>query len=270
MKIYHTETQEDYDELLEKMKKEGNHWWPNKVIKPNDSLLWEVHEENTVIYVEEEEISYGAIPYAKAQYPNIPIEKYEASIQEEEEEEEEEDELKIYHVETQEDFGKLMFYLENTGCTWESGEPPTSNKRRVWGIHGHETIIRVNNSKISLDNIRFCMREYPETEIEPHKAKKTETTDPIEEFATAWNKAMKSHLIEFTDASDNVNNPAHYTAGGIETLDYIKAKVKDYHSYAVGNILKYVSRYEHKNGIEDLKKAQFYLNDLIKAMEKGA
>ncbi|RJC06409.1 DUF3310 domain-containing protein [Listeria monocytogenes] len=56
-------------------------------------------------------------------------------------------------------------------------------------------------------------------------------------------------------------------AGGIETLDYIKAKVKDYPSYAVGNILKYVSRYEHKNGIEDLKKAQFYLNDLIEWME---
>lgn len=70
--------------------------------------------------------------------------------------------------------------------------------------------------------------------------------------------------------SDNVNNPAHYTSGGIETLDYIKAKVSDYPSYAAGNILKYVSRYEHKNGLEDLKKAQFYLNDLIKEMEKGA
>ncbi|EGP9869050.1 DUF3310 domain-containing protein, partial [Listeria monocytogenes] len=35
-----------------------------------------------------------------------------------------------------------------------------------------------------------------------------------------------------------------------------------------GNILKYVSRYEHKNGIEDLKKAQFYLDDLIKEMEQ--
>ncbi|HDT8328308.1 TPA: DUF3310 domain-containing protein, partial [Listeria monocytogenes] len=53
-----------------------------------------------------------------------------------------------------------------------------------------------------------------------------------------------------------------------ETLDYIKAKVSDYPSYAAGNILKYVSRYEHKNGIEDLKKAQFYLNDLIKEMEQ--
>ncbi|EAC6228194.1 DUF3310 domain-containing protein, partial [Listeria monocytogenes] len=52
-----------------------------------------------------------------------------------------------------------------------------------------------------------------------------------------------------------------------ETLDYIKAKVSDYPSYAVGNIVKYVSRYEHKNGLEDLKKAQFYLNDLINWME---
>ncbi|EAE9705248.1 DUF3310 domain-containing protein [Listeria monocytogenes] len=36
---------------------------------------------------------------------------------------------------------------------------------------------------------------------------------------------------------------------------------------AARNILKYVSRYEHKNSIEDLKKAQFYLNDLINWME---
>ncbi len=68
--------------------------------------------------------------------------------------------------------------------------------------------------------------------------------------------------------SDNVNNPAHYTAGGIETLDYIKAKITHYPSFAVANIIKYVSRYEHKNGLEDLKKAQFYLNDLISEVEE--
>ncbi len=81
---------------------------------------------------------------------------------------------------------------------------------------------------------------------------------------------LQYHLHSFdesTDTSDNINNPEHYTSGGIETLDYIKAKVSDYPSYTVGNILKYVSRYEHKNGIEDLKKAQFYLNDLIEWME---
>ncbi|EAG3249411.1 DUF3310 domain-containing protein [Listeria monocytogenes] len=66
---------------------------------------------------------------------------------------------------------------------------------------------------------------------------------------------------------DNINHPTHYNQGGIETLDYIKAKAPHYESYAIGNIIKYVSRYQHKNGLEDLKKAQFYLNDLIEWME---
>ncbi|MEJ3931397.1 DUF3310 domain-containing protein, partial [Campylobacter jejuni] len=72
-------------------------------------------------------------------------------------------------------------------------------------------------------------------------------------------KAMSAIGVSMkNENNDKINNPAHYTAGGIETLDYIKAKVKDYPSYVAGNILKYVSRYEHKNGIEDLEKAQFY------------
>lgn len=69
---------------------------------------------------------------------------------------------------------------------------------------------------------------------------------------------------------DAVNHPIHYNAGGIETLDYIKAKVPHYASFAVGNIIKYVSRYESKNGLEDLKKALYYLNDLIEEVEKNA
>lgn len=265
MKIYRTETQEDFNELLEKMKKEGNHWWPNKVIKPNDSLLWEVHEENTVIYVEEEEISYGAIPYAKAQYPNIPIEKYEASIQAAAEEE-----LKIYCAETQEDYAELLKKLKKEGYLWCSGKDITPDDSERWKWCEQDAVIFVSNEEISYGDTGYAKALYPNTPIEKYTAKKPETTGTLEEFAPTWVDIFEKLLTESTDASDNVNNPAHYTSGGIETLDYIKAKVSDYPSYAVGNILKYVSRYEHKNGIEDLKKAQFYLNDLIKAMEKGA
>jgi hypothetical protein len=64
---------------------------------------------------------------------------------------------------------------------------------------------------------------------------------------------------------DNVNHPQHYTHGGIETIDYLQAKMtqEQFEGYLVGNILKYVSRYPHKNGIEDLRKAQWYLNKLL-------
>jgi hypothetical protein len=61
---------------------------------------------------------------------------------------------------------------------------------------------------------------------------------------------------------DIVNNPAHYTAGGIETIDFIEAKGLDYH---LGNVVKYVSRAGKKSAdsLEDLKKAQWYLNRAI-------
>lgn len=67
---------------------------------------------------------------------------------------------------------------------------------------------------------------------------------------------------------DNVNHPAHYTAGKFETIDIIEDTVEDFESVLHGNILKYVIRYRHKNGIEDLKKAQWYLNRLIAKLEE--
>lgn len=68
---------------------------------------------------------------------------------------------------------------------------------------------------------------------------------------------------------DNVNHPSHYKTGGIETLDYIKAKLSpdQWQGYLTGNILKYISRYPHKNGKEDCEKARFYLDKLIESME---
>lgn len=64
---------------------------------------------------------------------------------------------------------------------------------------------------------------------------------------------------------DPVNHPDHYTSGNIECLDAIKSALGDNYKYYVqGNVLKYVWRFNHKNGLEDLKKARFYLDDLIK------
>lgn len=60
---------------------------------------------------------------------------------------------------------------------------------------------------------------------------------------------------------DNVNHPSHYTNGAYEVIDYIRDKLdpKEYTGYCLGNVLKYISRWRLKGGIEDLKKAQVYL-----------
>ena len=68
---------------------------------------------------------------------------------------------------------------------------------------------------------------------------------------------------------DIVNNPPHYNQAGIECIEAIKAATDDgYEYYLQGNIIKYLWRYRYKNGIEDLKKAQWYLNKLIKVKEE--
>lgn len=56
---------------------------------------------------------------------------------------------------------------------------------------------------------------------------------------------------------DLVNNPPHYTTGGIETIDFIEAKKLGYN---LGNVVKYITRADHKgNRVEDLRKAKWYL-----------
>ena len=65
--------------------------------------------------------------------------------------------------------------------------------------------------------------------------------------------------------NDMVNHPSHYTTGGLEVLEVIERKLghEQYKGYLKGNILKYLLRFEYKNGLEDLQKADFYLKRLI-------
>ena len=65
------------------------------------------------------------------------------------------------------------------------------------------------------------------------------------------------------------NHPAHYVSGGIECIDAIKAQMtpEQYAGYLRGNVAKYLWRYEHKGGAESLRKARWYLDSLIVAVE---
>lgn len=62
-----------------------------------------------------------------------------------------------------------------------------------------------------------------------------------------------------------VNHPSHYTQGGIECIDAIRASMsKDsFSAYCKGNVIKYLWRYNDKGGLEDLEKAMVYLGWLI-------
>lgn len=71
-------------------------------------------------------------------------------------------------------------------------------------------------------------------------------------------------------SKDNVNSPSHYTQAGIECIDAITAAVSGksgIEAVCVANVIKYLWRYELKNGVEDVKKAQWYLNRLVSELE---
>jgi hypothetical protein len=70
--------------------------------------------------------------------------------------------------------------------------------------------------------------------------------------------------------SDEVNHPSHYTQGSIECIDAIAEVVKDLQGMEAvdtANALKYMWRWKHKNGVQDVKKAIWYMMDLAKRLE---
>jgi len=77
-------------------------------------------------------------------------------------------------------------------------------------------------------------------------------------------KLIKSSTKE--EVVDKVNHPPHYKVGGIETIDFVEAKSLGYN---LGNVIKYVSRADHKGSRdEDLKKALWYLNREVSKLSK--
>lgn len=93
-----------------------------------------------------------------------------------------------------------------------------------------------------------------------------------------WNAIKQDESIRGEDILEDVineeldmiNSPSHYTSGNIECIDAIKEATKHldgFEGYLTGNIIKYLWRYKHKNGVEDLRKAAWYLDRLVGSVE---
>lgn len=90
-------------------------------------------------------------------------------------------------------------------------------------------------------------------------------------IVTSQSELTKDITEEFKElVNDSVEHPSHYTQGGIECIDSIKgSQTKEMHvGYLDGNIKKYVWRWKHKNGVEDLKKARKHLDWLIDLVQE--
>lgn len=83
---------------------------------------------------------------------------------------------------------------------------------------------------------------------------------------------LPKEATESSNKPDVVNHPQHYTQGGIECIDALKAATvgkRGIEAVCVANVIKYLWRYEEKNGIEDVRKAKWYIERLLKELEKS-
>ena len=97
---------------------------------------------------------------------------------------------------------------------------------------------------------------------------------PIDGKRTYKYEKDYSHDVSYENERkhNNVHSPSHYMHGKKETIDVIRDCMEsdEYHGYLKGNVLKYVSRYKFKGEpLQDLEKAQWYLNRLIKEVNNG-
>lgn len=96
-------------------------------------------------------------------------------------------------------------------------------------------------------------------------------TDEFKLFDVIFGLAYCPHAEPDDKEDDMVNHPSHYTQGGIECIEAIRASMSPeaFQGYCKGNVMKYIWRASLKNGLEDLKKAQVYLGWLIESVEKN-
>ena len=79
---------------------------------------------------------------------------------------------------------------------------------------------------------------------------------------------VKRNEVTLEDEDDAIN-PGHYTHGQIECIEAIQSQLteEEYRGYLKGQIVKYIWREKHKNGQEDVSKAQWYLTRLVELDE---
>lgn len=142
-----------------------------------------------------------------------------------------------------------------------------------------ELMKTVNNKIIGLDSVSIS-----DNNVEKCKDNKDLSwyNKEIERIAKETEKIAKEIAKEIadnlafelreTESKDNIISPNHYTSDkGFEVFDVQEAFIHELKGMSANywcNIVKYILRFQKKNGVEDLKKAKYYLEKLIEVEEK--
>lgn len=168
--------------------------------------------------------------------------------------------MKIYHTKTQEDYDALMRKFEREGIRWGSGYEAIENN--IWHCHEEGTCVRVFNEVLAFEGVSYYKLKYPEVPIIEYTAQKNNYKEG--EYCCLPKKEIVKRI------NDAVNSPTHYMQGERETIETIRDTMSSegYQGYCVGNVVKYLSRYKFKNGLEDVRKAKSYIKFLEEELVK--
>ena len=122
---------------------------------------------------------------------------------------------------------------------------------------------------------------YAERHIEPSEFYRdaetvpvvTERAEAVHDYRKCANRCGDCNILRCDECTNFVPerdavHPNHYHKGGLECFDVIKAITGDkYEGFLAGNVIKYIFRYQDKNGVEDCKKAAVYIDKLIKELQ---
>lgn len=172
---------------------------------------------------------------------------------------------------------KVMGYCERTSCGecvlqvggWKSStragdclvirESPEADLDRA---------LAIINGECECPTCRYYDSQYDDTECKGCKNGMTRYDPGYETAPIKWTPATDDPA---PSEDDPVNHPTHYTSGGIECLDALEASMTpiEYAGFLKGQVFKYIWRYRLKGKpVQDLRKALFYLDRLIKVAEK--
>lgn len=120
--------------------------------------------------------------------------------------------------------------------------------RYGWNAYEIEKMLIMKHDGAEFYYIHLPRFTFPVKKATPNEIRKTDGLDPVK-------------------SSDPVNHPSHYaTKSGLEAIEVIEAFTEDLQGIEAvdtANVLKYICRWKKKNGLQDLEKASWYLNNLI-------
>jgi hypothetical protein len=129
----------------------------------------------------------------------------------------------------------------------------------------------VNNNEVAdyLENYNLWRRDNNTPSIY-NQPNATELGRVIDKAVNVLRGNDKIETVKVTIPASDAINPAHYQTGGIESIDYMKAKAtpEEFNGFLRLTALKYLSRYGYKDDVlQEVKKAKWYIERLIKELE---